>query len=134
MSKTLCDGCEKRWAAVVVTRIENGIMTSRNLCQKCADAEGEGGRCYREPISPKVVPLSLFSEERASSSATPSEISIPDFIKVNDLADAMNVKLFRVLGVLISLKVFVTKESMLDFATAVTVGQRLGVKVKKLPG
>ncbi len=108
-------------------------MASRNLCQDCADAEGEGGRCYREPLSLSTPALSLFSPKGASSSVRPAEISIPDFIKVRDLAKVMNVKVFKIISALISLKVFTSADKMIDFATAATVGQLLGVKVKKLP-
>jgi hypothetical protein len=58
-------------------------------------------------------------------------IAIPDPVHVGDLAAALGMKLYEVIGELMSLNVFATKYTAIDFDTAATLCSRRGFAAQR---
>lgn len=62
----------------------------------------------------------------------PKSVSIPDPILVRDLATALHMKGYEIVRALMEQNMFVTPQTMLDFAKAATLCSRLGVVAHKI--
>jgi translation initiation factor IF-2 len=79
-----------------------------------------------------------LADPHASFSATeppqelPSSVTLPDPVSIRDLASALHLKPYQVVGSLIRLKIFASLNAELDFNTASTVCSLYGVAATKV--
>jgi hypothetical protein len=122
----LCDQCQKSPAAVSLTQIISGERKKRNLCEACAE------------LALDQLPVSLGQRGAAAVSpeeilpkhmeGCPREVLLPELISVRELALALRLKWYQIIGVLIQHRIFKSGEDLLDFGTASLVCAHFGVK------
>ncbi|WP_395751034.1 hypothetical protein [Prosthecobacter sp.] len=66
----------------------------------------------------------------ADMNLLPTSITVPDPVTVGALAELLHVKWFRLVSVLIKLKIFVSADSVISFPMACRVCSHFGVEVK----
>ena len=72
----LCDKCQKRQATVHVERIVNDERVEYNLCEQCAQTQGELGTFFTNPVfSINSLLSALLNDEERRSRALPTEPS-----------------------------------------------------------
>jgi len=104
-------------------------MTTRKLCRTCA-----GSILRRLPRANWTSdPAAPGSKQRAVERPAdcPSEITISDPVAIKDLAAALHIQPFEVIGVLMGCKIFTSMNEALDFASASLVCAHYGVTPKK---
>lgn len=67
-----------------------------------------------------------------TSQALPTSVALPDPVIVRDLASALHLKPFQVVGSLMQLNVFALLDTSLDFGTASTLCSHYGVAATKV--
>jgi hypothetical protein len=122
----LCDQCQKNSAAVSLTQIISGERKRRNLCETCAELTLDK---LPEPMENRAsAPASLAENPAPHTGGRPREVLLPEQISVRELALALRLKWYQVIGVLIQHRIFMSGEDLLDFGTASLVCTHFGVK------
>ncbi len=122
----LCEQCNRQTSTVLLTRVTDGVTSRRQLCRACA-----------EPLLDRIQPgeitgATYLSPPRANEEPLPAEIRLPDSIAVRELASALALQPFQVIGTLLRMKVLAASRDTINFATASALCERYGVKPAKV--
>ena len=126
----LCEECNKREATVFISQRINGEVLDLRLCVPCAGPLADlppsapAFRLRPPPPPPPRVPIPPDPER-------PSELELPEKITVRDLADALKLKPFQVIGMLMEINVFGSFRSEIDFPAAAHVCSQCRVVARR---
>jgi protein arginine kinase activator len=88
----LCENCGKNEAAIHLTQIQNNEMTTRHLCEVCAEAMGlSSGQPANAPLADFIAQMgkSIAAETVAAAGTCPScGLTLADFKKTGRLGCA----------------------------------------------
>lgn len=88
----LCENCGKNEAAIHLTQIQNNEMTTRHLCEVCAEAMGlSAGQSANAPLADFIAQMgkSIAAETVAAAGTCPScGLTLADFKKTGRLGCA----------------------------------------------
>jgi hypothetical protein len=93
------------------------LIDELRLQQQTAEAESSQGSSSSSPDSPQPLPTS---------------VALPDPVAVRDLASALHLKPFEVIGLLMQFNVFSSLNTQLDFDTASALCTHYGVAATKV--
>jgi hypothetical protein len=126
----LCDQCIETPATFFLNQIIDGELTQRKLCESCA-----------LPILRQLPPARWTSYTPTEDSLQellkrpadcPADVTLTDPVTIRDLATALLVEVFHVIGVLMQHDIYKSPKDALDFATASLVCAHYGVTPHKV--
>ena len=122
----LCEQCNGQTSTVLLSRLSEGVISRRQFCRACAAP-------LLDRIQPdEITGATYLSPPGADEKPLPAEVGLPDSIAVRDLASALALEPFQVIGTLLRMKVFAAARDLLDFATATALCERYGVRPAKV--
>lgn len=87
----------------------------------------DGGPPQPPPRPPKLTARDLLDPDEPGKT-----IFVADYIEVQDLAELLQVKAFKVVAELLDLKIFAHASEWIDFSTAAIVANRHGFVAERL--
>ena len=84
-----------------------------------------GGPPQPPPRPPKLTARDLFEPEE-------KRIFVSDYIEVQELAELLGVKPFKVVAELLQIRIFKHADEFINFATAAKIGNQHGFTVERL--
>ncbi len=82
------------------------------------------------PPDPPPRPPKLTAKDLLEPEGGDKIIFVPSYIEVRELAEAMNLKPFKVVADLLELKIFKHADELIDFETAANIAQKHGFQAK----
>ncbi len=109
--------------------IEAGPENSRYLlpngCKDLADALNHGWAGPPGQTAPICFTLPMYPQ------GSPAEVSLPDPVRVSDLAESIHLPVYQVIRVLLHFKIFVAPTDRLEFFTAKSLCALCGVEATR---
>ena len=96
----LCENCDKNEAAIHLTQIQNNEMTTRHLCEACAESMGlSAGSSASAPLADFIAQMGkgMLSETLSTPGTCPAcGLSLADFKKTGRLGCARCYSVFDI--------------------------------------
>ena len=126
----LCEECQQREATVFLTQIINGEPIKLSLCGLCAAPILDLIPAEEAPTQDNALHAELFL--LSPDPSRPRSVAIPDPVAVRALASAIHAKPFEIIRDLMSLNIFVSVSTELDFSTASALCSHYGIATTKV--
>jgi hypothetical protein len=84
------------------------------------------------PPQPPPRPPKLTARDLLEPGEPEKRIFVSDYVEVQDLAELLRMKPFKVVAELLEMRIFKHANELIDFRTAATIGNRHGFVVERL--
>jgi hypothetical protein len=120
----LCEQCLQNSADILLTRFTSGAVTRNQLCHTCAEP------LLKKIEADEITGATFLTPEGAGGRRRlPDEVRLSDPMTVQELAAALHLEPYQLVGTLMRQDVFAARKDTIDSATASRVCSLYGVNV-----